>query len=158
MRFREAPREQNRGVQVNPLAGRSSVSTIRQLIRAELNEAGAPSSLAFDCLVAVTEACSNALLHGWKEEGSRNPEIEWEIQDGVARFEIRDYAMHETTPLDRKPTPPVQDERPVDERDGGYGLKMMRQLMDEVDIRFSTTGTTVLLVKYLHPARARSHS
>ena len=141
-----------------PLAGRSSVSTIRQLIRSELNDAGAPSALSFDCLVAVTEACTNALLHGWKEEGARSPEIEWSIEEGVARFEIRDYAMHEATPLDRGNREPVPDDRRNDERDGGYGLKMMRQLMDEVDIRFSTTGTTVLLVKYLHPAPAKSRS
>ncbi|MEA2447906.1 MAG: serine/threonine-protein kinase RsbW, partial [Actinomycetota bacterium] len=111
------------------------------------NEVDAPPSEAFDCMVAVTEACTNALLHGRGDAQAPEPQVGWEIEGGAARFMIRDFAK-EGSPGTLKP-------RPKEERDGGYGLKMMRQLMDEVDIQFSPTGTTVSLVKYFDRDGAR---
>ena len=149
MLFRPPLCEQNRGVQVQALADKSSLSGIRRAIRVQLQDAEASPSQSFDCLVAVTEACTNALLHGRGAGDARDPEVEWEITHACARFLIRDFAPHErakskTTPKDKE------------KRDGGYGLKMMRQLMDEVDIKFSPTGTTVALVKYFETQAARS--
>lgn len=136
-------------MQVQALADKSSLSEIRRVIRAQLQEAEASPSQAFDCLVAVTEACTNALLHGRGAGDARDPEVEWEITHACARFIIRDFALHESS----KSKPRAKDD---EKRDGGYGLKMMRQLMDEVDIRFSPKGTTVALVKYFEPQAARS--
>ncbi|HYI43890.1 MAG TPA: ATP-binding protein [Actinomycetota bacterium] len=135
-------------MQVHPLADKSSLSGIRKLIRAELRDVEAPASESFDCLVAVTEACTNALVHG-RGDGGPDPEISWEIDRGEARFTIRDFAAH-------GPSKPPDGPPDKEERDGGYGLKMMRQLMDNVDIRFSPQGTTVLLVKLLQPQAARN--
>jgi serine/threonine-protein kinase RsbW len=120
------------------LRDEASVSGARRLIRSELVQVGAPPTDAFDCLVAVTEACTNALLHGRTPRGP-DPEVEWEIGSKRAEFVIRD------------PGGPNDQDRstPAEIRDGGYGLKMIRRLMDEVDIRFGADGgTTVLLVKY----------
>jgi serine/threonine-protein kinase RsbW len=133
------------------LADKSSLSGIRKLIRAELRDVDAPASESFDCLVAVTEACTNALLHGRGDGEGPDPEVSWEIDRGEARFTIRDFADHGSS----KPTDRPRDK---EDRDGGYGLKMMRQLMDNVDIRFSPRGTTVLLVKVLQPQAARNSS
>jgi anti-sigma regulatory factor (Ser/Thr protein kinase) len=99
-------------------------------------------------LVAVTEACTNALVHGHEEGRVPDPEIDWEISGSIARFRIRDFALSKGSKSGAGGGPA--------ERDGGYGLKMMRQLMDEVDIQFETKGTTVILVKYFEPQAARS--
>jgi serine/threonine-protein kinase RsbW len=120
------------------LRDEASVSGARRLIRSELVRVGAPQTDAFDCLVAVTEACTNAILHGRTPRGP-DPEVEWDIGPGRAQFVIRD------------PGRPSDQDRstPAEVRDGGYGLKMIRRLMDEVDIRFEGSGgTTVLMVKY----------
>ena len=148
MLFRRVTNEQNRGVQVQALADKSSLSGIRKIIRSELKDAEAPASESFDCLVAVTEACTNALVHGRGESEAPDPEIGWEIDSACARFYIRDFAPQQT--------PSTKPAAKGEERDGGYGLKMMRQLMDEVDIRFSPEGTTVMLVKYFESENARN--
>lgn len=131
--------EQNRGVHVETFADKPDLSRIRKQIRFELNSVGAPAGPAFDCLVAVTEAATNALLHGVGED-AQPPEISWKIDPGRARFLIRDYSGKEGA----EPPSSENEDHP---RDGGYGLAMMRRLMDAVDIRFSPDGTTVSMEK-----------
>ena len=123
---------------VETLADKSTLSGIRRLIRSELNAVGVPAGPAFDCLVAVTEACTNALLHGTNGDNSQDPEISWTIGPSSARFLIKDYSNKEGA------EPPEMELEP---RDGGYGLPMMRKLMDSVDVEFSPRGTTVSLEK-----------
>ena len=120
------------------LADKSSLSGIRKQIRSELNSIGAPSGPAFDCLVAVTEACTNALLHGVDANGSPAPEISWSIDESCARFLIKDFSNKEGAERRDPESEP---------RDGGFGLPMMRKLMDTVDVHFSPSGTTVALEK-----------
>lgn len=134
---------------IETLANEASLSSIRRLIRSELKEMGAPPSQAFDCLVAVTEACTNALQHGRNDPSSPDPRITWEIDSALARFQIQDYSNQQgaepsTAELEKEPPP----------RDGGYGLQMMRQLMDEVAIDFTSRGTTVSMSKRFSLARA----
>lgn len=133
--------EQNRGVHVETLADKAELSRIRKHIRSELKAVGAPPGPAFDCLVAVTEACTNALVHGAGAPGTRPPELTWAIEKRCARFRIRDYASLEG------PGGAPRDDDGDWPRDGGYGLPMMRRMMDTVDITFSPNGTIVSMEK-----------
>jgi anti-sigma regulatory factor (Ser/Thr protein kinase) len=134
----------------HPLAEKASLSGIRREIRADLSRAGADPSLSFDCLVAVTEACTNALVHGHRTDDPP-PEILWEIDGHSARFYIQDYSTQEWS----KASHPSRDaEAEFEERIGGFGLDLMRGLMDEVDIQIGRDGTTVCLVKELREAEA----
>ncbi len=140
-------------MQGRALSGKSSLSGIRRQIRADLNAVGADESLAFDCLVAVTEACSNALVHGQaRSPGSAAPEISWEITPTQARFVIVDFSTEEWS----RTVHPSWDSDDVPDdmsrRFGGFGLEIMRGLMDDVDIHLSSRGTKVTLVKMLAPA------
>ena len=140
-------------MQGRALSGKSSLSGIRRQIRADLNAVGADESLAFDCLVAVTEACANALVHGQgRSPGSPPPEVGWEITPHEARFVVVDFSTEEWS---RTVHPSWDsDEIPDDmsRRIGGFGLDIMQGLMDDVDIRLSSNGTTVTMVKMLMPA------
>ena len=49
-------------MQTHPVGDKASLSGIRRRIRADLARAGVDPAKTFDCLVAVTEACANALL------------------------------------------------------------------------------------------------
>ena len=139
-------------MQGRALSGKSSLSGIRRQIRTDLNAVGADESLAFDCLVAITEACSNALVHGQaRSPGSPPPEISWEITRNHARFVVADFSTEEWS---RTVHPSWDsDEVPDDmsRRIGGFGLEIMRGLMDDVDIHLSSRGTRVTLVKMLVP-------
>ncbi|MDQ3958374.1 MAG: ATP-binding protein [Actinomycetota bacterium] len=139
------------------LSGKASLSGIRRLIRADLSAAEADESLAFDCLVAITEACSNALLHGQgRSPGSAAPEITWEITKTQARFVIVDFSTEAWS----RTVHPSWDSDDIPEdmsaRIGGFGLDLMRGLMDDVEIELGSDGTTVTMVKMLMPASERS--
>jgi len=139
-------------VRKHPLADKASLSVVRKKIRADLTRVGADASLSFDCLVAVTEACTNALVHGQRADDPA-PEILWEIDGHSARFYIQDYSTQEWS----KTSHPSRDaEAELEERIGGFGLDLMRGLMDEVDIQIGSDGTTVCLVKDLAEARSSS--
>jgi anti-sigma regulatory factor (Ser/Thr protein kinase) len=139
-------------VRKHPLADKAGLSGVRKKIRADLSKAGADASLSFDCLVAVTEACTNALLHGQSSDDPP-PEILWEIDGHSARFYIQDYSAQEWS----KTSHPSRDaEAEIEQRIGGFGLDLMRGLMDEVDIQIGPDGTTVSLTKHLAAAEASS--
>jgi serine/threonine-protein kinase RsbW len=133
-----------------PLVDKASVSEVRKRLRDELDSSGADPDLAFDCLVALTEACSNAYLHGHSEETvDRPPLVEWDIDRHRAIFIVRDFSNHgwERTSY---PSIPVDAETTAPEtRVGGLGLKLMTDLMDDVDIERTASGTTVKLTKAL---------
>lgn len=129
----------------HPLADKASLSGVRRAIRAELNRAGVDPSLSFDCLVAVTEACTNAIVHGGIHD-DRPPEIGWEIDRAEVRFYVRDFSTQEWSRR-AHPSRRVVVNGDVADRVGGFGLELMRNLMDEVQIATGAGGTTVELVK-----------
>lgn len=132
----------------HPLADKASLSGVRRAIRSDLNRAGVDPSLSFDCLVAVTEACTNALMHGHDDEDPF-PEIEWEIDGDAARFFVLDYSTQQWSRTSHPSWDGLEDLDETEDRVGGFGLDLMRGLMDEVEIRIGPDGTTVCLVKKL---------
>jgi serine/threonine-protein kinase RsbW len=114
------------------------VAVVRRSVGADLVVAGADDQARFDCLVAVTEACTNALVHG---HGEATPRVSWRIDGATARFCIEDYSEH------RWAEPPGGNGDTAETRTGGFGLQLMRRLMDRVDISIEAHGTTVELAK-----------
>lgn len=109
---------------------------------------GAEPSTAFDCLVAVTEACTNALIHGRRDLASADPRIGWDIVDEEARFWVQDFSAN---PWDWTAPPRETYAFDLEARYGGFGLRLMRELMDRVDISSTPEGTAVRLMKKLRP-------
>ncbi len=126
----------------HPLTDGRSLSGVRTAIRGDLTSAGADADVAFDCLVAVTEACSNALEYGRPRGDERAPEISWVVGSRGARFEIRDFSLKEWS----RAVHPSRD-RGEALRDRGYGFELMHGLMDEVEIGVHRHGTVVILSK-----------
>jgi len=126
---------------------KASLSGVRRLIRAELNNVGADPSLSFDCLVAVTEACTSALLRGLADDhDDPAPEVSWEINPRVARFYVTDFSGRPWE--SRAAHPSGRVEKPVDNPSSG-GLDRIRGLMDEVEVETREGGTMLSFVKRL---------
>jgi serine/threonine-protein kinase RsbW len=123
------------------LGGESELTRVRRAIASDLMAAGASSEVVFDCLVAVTEACSNALRHGGSDAA---PDLSWRIERGEVCFDIRDYATVRWSGGAR-----LASADGIHERVGGFGLELMKRLMDSVEIRTGPAGTTVGLSKRL---------
>ncbi|SFE56118.1 serine/threonine-protein kinase RsbW [Paenibacillus catalpae] len=119
---------------------------------------GIASKLSFsyedieDMKVAVSEACTNAVLHGRPaEEGFSLIDISFQpteagitiiVKNDGPPFEHHDSETDEISP-------PLQgieiSELPV----GGLGLYLMEALMDEVTVQSNENGTEVILTKYV---------
>lgn len=130
-------------MQTHRVGDKASLSGIRRRLRADLARAGVDPAKTFDCLVAVTEACTNALLHGTRSPGATPPVVGWEIDGDAIRFSVRDFSGHPWSARAAHPSSGDGD------RIGGFGLELMRGLMDAVDIRIDAGGTVVELTKRL---------
>jgi anti-sigma regulatory factor (Ser/Thr protein kinase) len=112
----------------------SSLSKIRALLREQVQQ-HLPARAAEDLILAVSEACANAVLHS----GSDRVEVVWRADDQTVEVEVRDRGSF------KRRVRMTQVEGP-----GGYGIPLMMALTDQVVIREGTAeqpGTTVRLVK-----------
>lgn len=96
--------------------------------------------------MAVVEACINAIEHSASNDqtvylsfavlGQREPErLEITVRDKGVGFSPEELAE------------PRIEEKLTSERKRGWGLKIMRGLMDDVEVRSDTGGTTIVMSK-----------
>lgn len=134
------------------LVDKASVSEARQLVRSQLSGLGVEPSVSFECVLAMTEACANALIHGGDDDAPA-PELSWVIDERAASFSIRDYSNQTWRP----PEPTSDRSHDLDNlQPGGLGIEIMRDLMDEVNIERSHPGTEVSMTKYLSGMAVRA--
>lgn len=97
------------------------------------------------CQLAVDEACTNVIEHGYGGENLGNIEVHCEAVPGVLTITIHDSAR----PFDpaHAPAPNVAPTSLDDLRIGGLGLHFIRQVMDEVQFSYENGGNTLKLVK-----------
>jgi len=96
-------------------------------------------------ILAVREAVMNAVLHGNRERPDRSVQVEYRV--GGGRIQVRVCDQGEGfDPKNLKD--PVSKENLL--REGGRGVYLMRQFMDEVNFSFPDAGGTCIeLIKDL---------
>ena len=130
-----------------PIPSEASVAEVRHAVRAHLDNLDIDPGLAFDCLVAVTEACTNALIHGHKSGATTTPSISWRMDSSGARFLVEDFTQRGWSPAGRDPPVEESVESSVSGRIGGFGFHLMADLMDEVNVSIGAAGTKVTMTK-----------
>jgi hypothetical protein len=132
-------------VQTHSVADKASLSGLRRSIRGDLARAGVDPALTFDCLVAVTEACTRLL----GSDGSDEAAITWSIEGSTATFSIHQPCGRErcraSHPAGRSRPPAIEAEI----LDEDLPLALMRQLMDEVSVEEGPGGRRTTLTKLL---------
>jgi len=100
------------------------------------------SSDAYDLQLAVDEAVTNIILHGYQgRRGEIEIEIKREKNGLVAR--LSDNAP----PFDPTSVPPPDLDKPLEEQPlGGRGIHLMRQVMDEAVHQVSASGGNELIL------------
>ncbi len=88
-----------------------------------------------DLKVAVGEACANAILHGCPRSEENNVEVHCEVRADGLLVEVRNTVEGQCRP--HIPAKPELN------REGGLGLYIINQLMDEV--QFTWTNRTAVL-------------
>ena len=133
-------------MQPTPVADKASLSDLRKSIRADLAGHGVDPAIAFDCLVAVTEACAAALLGC--EEGPEVPDVSWELQPACVCFTVantcsrrRSEAWHPSRAVDGRTAHDVVDEY--------LPATLIRGLMDDVRVQDGPSGRIVTLTKHI---------
>jgi anti-sigma regulatory factor (Ser/Thr protein kinase) len=110
---------------------------LRPLLRRWLGRWGATADEVYDITVAVQEAAANAVEHAYAP-GDGAFEVDADHEDGLVTVVVRDRGHW----------------RPPRGRHRGRGLPMMQALMEDVDVRHSDNGTTVVLRRRLKGSAA----
>jgi anti-sigma regulatory factor (Ser/Thr protein kinase) len=119
------------GVRLRVPAEPASLGTVRARLRAWLGDLGADTGVAADVVLAVNEACANAIEH---PVGRRHPWIDLVAgrTGGSLVVSVEDFGRWREREGARR-------------EQGGRGLGLMRALMDRVVVEPSPHGTTVRL-------------
>ncbi len=93
--------------------------------------------------LALIEACINAIEHSQSKDGRL--QIDFEITTEALTIVIADRGHG----FDVKTVQEQLDRRRQSgQRQRGWGLRLMEEMMDKVDVRSDQSGTTITLVKY----------
>jgi|Wag4MinimDraft_11_1082651.scaffolds.fasta_scaffold00155_7 serine/threonine-protein kinase RsbW len=107
-----------------------------------LNNGSDISDLAFQMNLALTEASSNAILHGCKNNPEHYVKVKLELIDDSLTLEVSDNGSG--FDLEAVSTPePYQDK--------GRGLFIIKQLMDSVEYKVSDEETKFVMHKKIVP-------
>jgi anti-sigma regulatory factor (Ser/Thr protein kinase) len=121
-------------------AAYSDLARIRRFVEEVATDLGLPERALYDLELAVDEACSNIIEHGYQGVGGKI-EIQIVALNPGVKVVIRDWGE----PFDPEsiPVPDVTaslEERPV----GGVGLFLIRRVMTRVEFAFDPQGGNTL--------------
>jgi serine/threonine-protein kinase RsbW len=126
--LRMAPRPENLALARLALAGVAAV-------------AGAGEADVADLKLAVTEACTNAILHGYADGAPGELVVRYRLGAGGVEVEVEDDGPG------FDPSDPIVEES---ERDGqGMGLMIIRTLTDAIAIESDESGSRISFSKKL---------
>jgi serine/threonine-protein kinase RsbW len=97
-----------------------------------------------DLKLAVGEACTNAIKFG--DEGSAEVCVLYKIRNDSIEIQVRNSGQPFIVP-----NPPKNEATIAELREGGLGLFLISNLMDEISIECAFGETAVTMVKRLDP-------
>ncbi len=105
----------------------------RQALRVDLLEAGLDGPELERVVLAVDEACANAIQHGPQSGAGQAPIlVEMAFAEGLLRIRLADVGRFEPQPESMAEDP---RQRVASGQAGGLGLHLMHRIMDRVQYR-----------------------
>jgi serine/threonine-protein kinase RsbW len=121
------------------LATFENLDNVREFVKDAADHSGLTGFAVYAAQLAVDEAFSNIIEHAYGGECQEKIECTCLTSDSGLTIQLRDCGR----PFDPTVVPEPDIEADLEDRDvGGLGLFFIRQLMDEVDFRFSTDQET----------------
>ena len=124
-----------------------SLSDFRKFIKERC--AGLPGitdEVIYDVQLAVDEACTNIISHGYADMDAGSIILDLEINPAKLIVSLTDFG-HSFEP-GSAPIPDVN--APIEERElGGFGLFFIQQSVDDMTYRVTEDGNKMILTKYL---------
>lgn len=132
--------------QITCAAEVDSLPRFRQLVdQACLEHEDIAYQMRYDLKLAIDEACTNIIQHGYAGMNPGSIQVDIEINPETIDVIITDFG-HPFEPYE--PTVPELDLGPSGKL-GGFGLYFIYQAMDEVDYESSSAGNRLYLVKHI---------
>lgn len=124
-----------------------SLKDFREFIKEHCaNIPGVNNEVLYDVQLAVDEACTNIITHGYQDLNPGSIILDLELDPDKVTVSLTDFG-HSFEPSN---TPPPDIHATLEERElGGYGLFLIQQSMDEMDYRVTEDGNKMILTKYL---------
>lgn len=114
---------------------RENLYEIRRFVRKTLEPFELSNTLQYRIVLAVDEACSNAIIHGNLCDEYKQLHLEIELKDGLLKIEIYDVGNYSQEYFELHRDKKMQEH--IEDKDkGGLGLKIIYTIMD--DVRFYT--------------------
>jgi serine/threonine-protein kinase RsbW len=119
-----------------------SLPEIHRFVEQATSSFGLDSSDIHDTRLAVEEAVTNTIIHGYQgREGRIEIELTREGQD------LKAYLRDDCITFDTTSVPPPDLTKPFEERAmGGLGIYLMRQMVDEIHHRAPANGGNELVL------------
>jgi serine/threonine-protein kinase RsbW len=122
----------------------SSLAEICEYVGSAAQAAGFDSKEVYAVKLAVDEACTNIIEHGYGGEGIGKIECSYHYDTAGITIELRDWG-NEFCPGD---VPEPDYDVPLEKlQPRGAGLFLMRKLMDDVRFTFNDEGGNLLVLK-----------
>ena len=115
---------------------------------------GVTEEILYDIQLAVDEACTNIITHGYADMDPGSIILDLEIGPNTLSIALTDFG-HSFEP-GSAPAPDV--DAPIEERElGGFGLFFIQQSVDQMNYRATEDGNTMTLTKYLAKTTEDEH-
>ena len=135
--------------QISRAAELESLKEFREFITECCVAHGIPAEVVLELKLAVDEACTNIIQHGYKGMDPGSIILSFRIEAERILVEITDFG-HIFEPADA-PKPDIS--AALEDREiGGLGLYLIYQTMDNIDYHSSGYGNTLTFTKYFKPA------
>ena len=132
--------------QITHSAELESLQKFRDFITACCAQHDIPSETVLELKLAVDEACTNVITHGYKGMNPGSIILSFRIEPGRILVQITDFG-HVFEP-EAAPKPDV--EAALEDRElGGLGLFLIYQTMDNIDYQSSEEGNTLTFTKFI---------
>lgn len=118
---------------------RTAVPSARAFAERALLSAHMPADVIETLVLAVAEACNNAILHAAGDDFT----VSIAVREGRALVTVADRGVGFE--------PPAHPAMPGPQATGHRGLALMRALVDDVDVVSGAGGTTVMLAQSFTP-------
>jgi len=132
--------------QMTRAAELASLSVFREFISDCCSRHNIPDETVFELKLAVDEACTNVIEHGYKGMNPGSIILSFRIEPDRILVSITDFG-HVFEPSEA-PKPNVEAAL-VDRPLGGLGLYLIYKTMDNIDYQSSEDGNTLTFTKYI---------
>lgn len=132
--------------QITRAAELESLSVFREFISDCCSRHKVPNDTVLDLKLAVDEACTNIIEHGYKGMDPGSIILSFRIESDRILVNLTDFGRI----FEPAEAPKPDVEAALEDRElGGLGLYLIYQTMDNIDYQASEDGNTLTFTKYI---------